>query len=84
MIGPAGFKWFRIRDNLKQGRIRIRNISVLIHNKIQRMTNYFRIFYLFSELQNVEALDNGDGLSGSSLARCIVTEKYAGPVPCRR
>jgi hypothetical protein len=84
-VGPSDSSGFG-SGIISQGRIR--NISVLIHNtfsdQVQRITNYFSIVYLFSELQNVEALDNGDGLSGSSLARCLVTEKYAGPLPCTR
>jgi hypothetical protein len=48
-IGPAGFKWFQIRYNLKG---RIRNISVLIHNtyfteikfkKSRTTTVFFRV-----------------------------------------
>ena len=39
---------------------------------------------ILSELQNVDELENGEGLAESSLARCLVTEKYTGPLPCPR
>ena len=39
---------------------------------------------LCSELQNTDGAENGDGELPSSLARCLVTDNYTGPLPCTR